>query len=104
MAGTRERWERYREVERRKKEKAKELQGEEAFRKKRGKKGRKAPDTALSFSRPSLWSKVEMANKSSLQREGSCGRPGLCLLPGSRSELGVGSKAAMGAGDLPQKG
>lgn len=36
-------------------------------------------------------------------REGSCCWPGRCLLPGSRSELGVGSEAAMGAGDLPQK-
>lgn len=34
----------------------------------------------------------------------SCCWPGLCLLHGSRSELGVGGKAAMGSGDLPQKG
>lgn len=85
-------------------EKAKELQGKKAFRKKRERKAKKVPDTALSFSFPFPCSPRKKWEKSPCYCEGSCCWPGLCLQPGSRPELGVGSKAAMGAGDLPQKG
>lgn len=52
---------RYREVERKRKEKAKELQGKEAIRKKK-KKGKKAEPVHSPFLQLplSLWSKVEM--------------------------------------------
>lgn len=90
--------------ERKSKEKGKELQGKEAFRKK-GKNRAKAPCHSPFLQLPlSPCSKVETGNKSLLWQVGSCCWPGLCLLPGSRSELGAGNKAAMGAGDLPQKG
>lgn len=105
-AKARERWgHRGGERVKRKKAKAKELEGKEALGKTRKKKGKRTPDTAFSFSCPFFpWSKVQTGNKFSLRPEGSCCWPGLCLLPGSQSELGVGCEAAMGAGDLPQEG
>lgn len=89
--------------ERESKEKAKALQGKEAFRRKRENKGKKAPDTALPFGCPfPVLQGSDRKHPYCGERAVAAGQ--VCLLPGSRSELGVGSKAAMGAGDLPQKG
>lgn len=85
--------ERERGVERKRKKKAKELQGKEALRIKREKKKEEGPLTQP-FPSASLFPMVQGRNpreKNPCYCEGSCRRPGLCLLPGSRPELGVGS-------------
>lgn len=104
--GVKERRGRHRCAERKRKKKAKkpELYRAKSYPERRGRtKGRRRLTQPFPSAPLSLWSKEDTGNKSSVWREGGCCWPGLCLPPGSRSELGVGSETAMGAGDLPQK-
>lgn len=70
----------------------------------RKKKGRRHPIQPSPSAAPCPVAQGTDGKQRLLRPEGTCCRPGLGLVPGSRSQLGVGSEAAVGAGDLPQKG